>query len=626
MPSGSGTPVTPKYTYDPKSKSYRLVRFTTPACNNDFPDNQQAYEQLAQLWSQNVDGFTDQAITGDPWNSLYQAAQTAYYNPLATNIPAGSFAVDVAWIAFPNRLIQYLGQNQVPPNPYSLPQSTLYQLADSGDLKNYPIPTVRCPQPQWKGTLEPFGPYGPRGWLDEYCEFSVVRNAAGKIVRIDFTCENPEYYQSLWRVDPQRVADVYTSALNAGAPKAQWVTVSVADLQLLDPTSGKPVIDPQTGRPAYNPLNKWNSGTATVRSGTAAQFSGGAMHLTATPNTLQTELGLGAGATVQRSAGNTDPQALICCGQYGQNFRNSDPHIGQTINLAVGSGTNISLADPPGLYIQMPSFAQYELPTDPKLPKGATAADCWQIVRGFEKLVDPITNAPFPGSFILHAAFQIPQAWIDAGVSFTVGDIKIAGAPIQYGSQVQSTLEVALFGRPIAPVVPTPKLACVTSPATVTQAQPLLILFQNVWDAYYNTPVTTPVGVPMVLASNSSIIPPTLRPGSSNIALALTYAAPTGGTALPPAQWPTVVFTDSDGNADTTIIAKVVGFNPNINYAVPGNTYPSQSQLLNLQVSVTAQAPTGVRGVVIVPAGQTFEPTIVPAPAFLVVAPSSSAQ
>src|SRR3954447_6011353 len=129
MSSGSGAPVTPKYTYDANTKSYRLVRFTTPACNNDFPDNPAAYEKLAQAWSQNVDGFTNQAITGDPWNSLYQAAQTAYYNPLATSIPAGSFAVDVAWVAFPNRLIQYLGQNQIPPNPYSLPQGTLYQLA-----------------------------------------------------------------------------------------------------------------------------------------------------------------------------------------------------------------------------------------------------------------------------------------------------------------------------------------------------------------------------------------------------------------------------------------------------------------------------------------------------------------
>lgn len=377
MSSNSGKPVQPQYTYNASTKTYQLVHFTTPGCNNDFPNDPASYAKLAQAWSQNVNGFTNQAITGNPWNLLFSAQQTAYYNPLVTPIPAGSAAVDVAWIAFPNRLVQYLGRDQVPPNPYNLTQDMLNQLADTGGLAKYPIPTTRCPQADWSaGGTEPYGPYGPRGWLDEYCEFSVVRNASNKIVRIDFTCENPEYYQTLWRINPQTLADVYTAALNAGAPQNQWVKVAVADLQLLDPTTAAPVIDPQTGKPAYNPLNKWNSGTIAVRTGNPSGFTGGAMHLTATPNTLQTELGLGAGASVQRSSGNTDPQALICCGKYGQNYRNSDSHIGQTINLAVGAGYNISLADPPGLYIQMPSFARYVLPPDPKLPPGAKAADC----------------------------------------------------------------------------------------------------------------------------------------------------------------------------------------------------------------------------------------------------------
>lgn len=623
--TSSNSPVQPQYTFDPQTNSFRLVRFTTPGCNNDFPDDPASYEQLATLWSQNVDGFEQQAIGGDPWNSMFQSQQTAYYNPLVTPIPAGSFAVDVAWIAFPNRLIQYIGQQQTPANPYNLSQSQLNELADTGNLSKYPIPTNRCPQADWSGTLQPYGPYGPRGWLDEYCEFSVTRDLDGKITRVDFTCENPEYYQTLWRVSPERVAQVYQQTLNNGAPADQQITVTVDDLQLVDPKTQTPVIDPQTGRPAYNPLNKWNSGTTAVRTGDASQFTGGAMHLTATPNTLQTELGLGAGATVQRSQGNTDPQALICCGQYGQSYRNSDPHIGQTINLAVGAGTNISLADPPGLYIQVPSFAQVELPKDPKLPKGATAADCWQIIRGYERLIDPITRAPFPGSFILHAAFQIPQDWIDAGVSFTVGDITVAGEPIEYGSQFQATLEIALFGRPIAPVVQAPPQACVSSPAAVTQAQPLQIMYQNLWDAYYNTPVTTPVGVPMVLASNSSIIPPTVNAGDENLLLALTYAAPTGGNSLPESQWPTVVFTLPNGQPDSSITVKVVGFDSNINYAVPGNTYPSQSQLLNLDVTVALDAATGMRGIVIVPAGMIFSDSITPAPAFLVVAPSANA-
>jgi hypothetical protein len=623
--TGSPVPVQPEYRYDPKTNSYQLTRFTTPACNNDFPEDPSKYERLAALWSQNVDCFSEQAICGDPWNSKYEDNQTGYYNPLRTPIPKGSFAVDVAWIAFPNRLTQYLGEDQQPPNPYNLPQSKVWELADSGELSNYPIPNVRCPQLDWSGALIPFGAYGPRGWLDEYCEFSVARDADNKIVRIDFTCENPEYYQTLWRIDRQRVVDVYQQALNAGAPKGRWVTVTIADLELVDPQSGQPVIDPQTGLSAYNPLNRWNRGTISVRTGEPSRFGGGAMHLTATPNTLQTELAIGSGATVQRSSPGVanDPQALICCSLYGQNYRNSDPHLGQTINLAVGNlKSNISLADPPGLYIQMPSFAQYELPKDPKLPKGARPSDCWQIIRGFETLTDPVTGAAFSGSFILHAAFQLPEAWIDAGVSFTVGDITIADEPIAFGSQVAMTIEVALFGRPIVPgPSPTPALPCVPSSIADPQAQPVQAMHQNLWDAYYGTiihPPTDPPGGPEVLASNSSIIPPAVRVGQT-VPIALTYVAPEPDpTKITPAQWPKVVFTLPNGTADTSITAKVTGFQPNIYYAPPGNTYPGVNQLLELSVAVAEGSPAGVRGVVVVASGQSFA-DIQPAPAYLLV-------
>ena len=69
----------------------------------------------------------------------------------------------------------------------------------------------------------------------------------------------------------------------------------------------------------FNPLNKWNSGPIEVRTGDPASFTGGVIHLTSTPNTLQTELGLAGAATVQYKCGNQDSQTLICCaGQHRQ--------------------------------------------------------------------------------------------------------------------------------------------------------------------------------------------------------------------------------------------------------------------------------------------------------------------
>jgi hypothetical protein len=351
--------------------TYHLQAFQTPALQQDLADPAQQ-QALNALWSVYVDGFVRQAIVGDPWNATYQSNQSSYYDELDVDIPTTAAPVLISWIAFPNRLQQYFGANASPPNPYNLDHDQILEFADTGflDGKSFPqIPAVRCPQPNWKGQLQDYGPFGPRGWLDEYCEWSVLRDTNDKIVRVDFTCENPEYWYTLWRFSPETAAQVYEQTLNAGAPTDRQISVTVEDLALLDPSTGQPVIDPSTGQPAYNPLNKWNSGTVSTRTG-SADDSGGAMHLTSTPNTVQTEIALGAGASVLREIGNADPQQLICCGQYGQNFRHSDPHIGQFDNIVVSNGNLIALTDPVGLYIQMPDFSGYQLPPDPNLPSG----------------------------------------------------------------------------------------------------------------------------------------------------------------------------------------------------------------------------------------------------------------
>jgi hypothetical protein len=603
-----------------------LKSFATPAFVKEPALTSDQQQQLDSLWNDNVEGFTQQAITGDPWNNLNAPIQSSYYDPTSTEIPHGTVAVPVTWIAFPNRLNQYLGAAQVPPNPYSLTQQQLWELADTGyytdggQQKSFPgIPTTICPLPDWSGSLHPFGPYGPRGWQDEYCEFSVTRDPiSGKITRVDIVCENPEYWYSLWRVSPQAAAQTYQDTLNYGLPPGSpnAISVTVDDLTLMD-ANGNPVIDPSTGLPAYNPLNKWNSGPVSVR---GANASGGAIHLTATPNTLQTELGLAGGATVRRNVGNSDPQQLICCSQYGQSFRNSDPHIGQNVNQVVSVGNRVSLANPPGLYIQMPDFSGYTLPSDPNLPPGAQPSDCWQIVRGSANVIDPVTGQPFAGNMILHVAFQIPAAWIAAGVSFTVGDITIdlngVTQPIQYASQIQNTFQIGLFARPLAAPQPNP-IPCVVNLPTdqqPAQAQPVQMFYQSVWNGYYETQIKTPAGVTMSLASNSVIVPPRVPQGASNLQMALTCSTAVTG---PNGEYPTVTVPEGD------ITFAVTGMST-ANYAAPGNSYPSEFQLLALNVSVSPDAILGSRSIVVTnpPQPGIAPPPALPAPAFLFVVAS----
>jgi hypothetical protein len=229
--------------------------------------------------------------------------------------------------------------------------------------------------------LKTFGPYGPRGWLDEYCEWSAARDANNNLIRIDFCCENPEYWTTLWKVDQHRVRELYEETLNFGVPLERKVKVALEDLQLIG-QDRNPVIDPQTQKAAYNPLNKWNSGPVAIRTGAESGFTGGAMHLTSTPNTLQTELGLAGASSVQFTSGNNDPQALICCGQFGQEYRHSDPHIGQSVNQVVSAGYMVCLADPVGLYIQLPQSPQ-AFTFGPKIVPGTTVpADAQPIDIG----------------------------------------------------------------------------------------------------------------------------------------------------------------------------------------------------------------------------------------------------
>ena len=573
-----------------------LTAFDPPACQQDFGHDAELQQRLNVAWSTRVEGFTEQAIVGNPWNYAHASDQTSYFNALKTDIPAGTPAAAVTWNAFPGRLTQYLGQNATPPNPYGLSLEALLELADTGDGFRE-IPTNPCAATMWEGPTHIYGPYGPRGWMDEYCEWSVTRNSDDKITRVDFACENPEYWYTLWSISPERVAQLYQATLNAGAPAEEQITVTVEDLAL--PASGdRPLL--------YNPLNKWNSATVSVR---GADPSGGAMHLTSTPNTLQTEINLAASATVQRTGGNSDASALICCSKYGQEYRHSDPHIGQQVNQFVATGHTVALANPSGLYIQMPDFTGYALPEDPNLPHGATAADCWQIVRGEQSLEDPVTGERFPGNFILHAAFALPQAWIDAGVAFTVGDIEIGGQRLRWAGQIAQTFEMALFARALTADPPQAEV-CVDSSPAVQTPQPLQTFLRSTWDRYYDTAVPTPAGMPtMSLASNTVIVPPDVEQGATT-ELAVVYAPQSPGGP----QLDAVAFL-GDG---VDVIA--LGAPTEVSYATPGNSYPGPAQVATVTVAVDADAAPGPYSIQLTGAGQQPGP---PAPAFLnVVAPA----
>ncbi len=450
-----------------------LSQFTTPAHQSaqDFagqsPSQQAEFEQA---WSDFVNTSIEAARLGNPWSALNDSPRALYFNPLGTSLDV-SAPVPVQWVAFPNRVNESLFPQ------YGLEQRWL--LADLG-VQNLQSPAHPCAAPPQ--VPQPFDPHGPRGWQDEYCEWAVTRDATGNLTSVMFTCENPEYWFLLWNVNPDLVVTLYQQVLGTSE-------VVKADLCLLD-ANGNAVIDPQTQRPAYNPINKWNSGTTTAYGFGPASY-GGAMHLTSPPNSLGAEVYLAAAATIQRYDGKThltNSQDLICAAKYGRPGRNSDPHIGQNVNAVVGSGapTQVTLLDPVGLYLQLPYAPTFNgvftPPPGHTMPAGSTLMDCWTVVRG------AASYPGYPNNAALHLRFAVPPDW-----GFAVGDLTMTytsaqdesyTGPVKYGAQLVEFLQVQLaaVGKPAAG--PTQNLQAVTdTPADSTLPSVNFLMDKGVYQA-----------------------------------------------------------------------------------------------------------------------------------------------
>ena len=506
-----------------------LTQFAPPANQKDLTGTEQT--RLEQQWSGNVNRWTETAIVGDPWTSLNDQNRGYYYNPLVSDVANGPVSKVIAWTAFPNRILTYF------PNATFLQQMGYAEgLHEDGSYG---------PPPDLDG--KPYGPPGPRGWQDEYCEWIAVRDASGNITQVDFTCENPEYWFSLWRQDQSRVLELYRELISPD--------VQLADLYLLD-SDGHAVIDRSTGLAAYSPVNKWNNQLS-------ATGQTGVVHLISPPNTLGAEIYLAAAATLLRDQGGqpvTDPDALIRCSKYGQPGRNSDPHIGASVNNIVASGgLVVSLQDPVGLYLQSPDFSSYLLPFDPNLPADADVSECWQILRGHAR------GANDNCDFILHARFGIPERWTKAGVSFGVSDIQIGGNPIQFGAQITQTFQVALRGLALPTTLPhEPLQSCRTNNPTPIAA-PQVVQDYNLFEAGTTSSAVT-------LIEQGSTVP--------NIAL----------LALNTTKDTTIAFTGGSG-----ISVTVTDF----------QDIPGQGQLFTVTLTAAPDATLGDRAVQLTNAGST---------------------
>lgn len=338
-----------------------VKRFLPPANLDDFRT-----EDQKMGWHEKVSGWFDKASEGTDPNQLFQThsgdfyrivgdgIRTQFFNPTKTQKLPDLTEKEISWIAFPEQV----------------------KVQDPSDRRFVIVDRSRSMQ-------------------DEYCEFSVKRGSDGKIKRVEFTCEGPEYWEYLGETDPGKVLELYKQHVNENVEFTDLFTHS-------------------GGTWRYNRVNIWNR-----------DVENGAMHLIHGPNSLQAEVELAGGSSMVRKPGDrilTGQDELIHCGAYGVATRNSDPTIGARVNELARTGFQISLKNPVGLY-----FGDF-IPVGWQTKDGADPMEFYKITRG-------TTEAP------VRVVFEVP-----AEKGYTVSDITIQGKPILFGSQIMDFIHVKLTG------------------------------------------------------------------------------------------------------------------------------------------------------------------------------------
>jgi hypothetical protein len=292
---------------------------------------------MAANWSTKISGFIDTEVARLTTN---HGLQPQFYN--ASKLDVSGNPAPINWQGFPQIIELQYGDN---------PQE-MYRQAEM------------------------------RNNQDEYLEWAVIKEG-GKITKVMFTCEGPEYWSHV-ASDKALLTKLYSDIVGQPVPQSELFTAGGA----------------------YQPRNKFNIAYA--------------VHLIQPNNTLTAEINIAAQATIIRQHGGhdpvTDPGELINCSRFGDPDRHSDPHIGEVVNGVARQGCSLTLQDPVGLYIDGLPHPTNDLGIK-KPDGGVVGPDYWTLARGDQ-------------DHIVRAVFAAPTG------QPAVGDLEIGGKKIEFGGQI----------------------------------------------------------------------------------------------------------------------------------------------------------------------------------------------
>lgn len=317
------------------------VLFDTPGGLRDFPEGSDFY----RLW----DAEVNRMLGGAPTPGSGGVGE--FYNPRVTRVnPAAER--HLVWMGFPRELLARFRDNR----------AAAFEEGDS------------------RGA-------GDTVTQNEYLEWR-VSEAGGRIKKVTFTTETPEYWRALFGFDRKRCAELYGRLVGD--------TVSVEDLV--------------NERDEYDPLNKWNT-------------THGIVHYIVEINTLGDAVGLAAGSvTLGRPAHARDNYELTTEGSSTMARTSADPRVQIDVNALARKGLSLTALEPVGLYIAGWDDAGWTK------PDGSPVGDYWRVVRGRHGAA-------------LRVEYEVP-----AGEGFDVSDIRIGGRLITRGGHLAEHLTVTIGG------------------------------------------------------------------------------------------------------------------------------------------------------------------------------------
>lgn len=271
-----------------------IAQFDTPASLRDLPPGSPFYLN----WHNFLESILDDVTPGSSGGEFYDASKTNV-DVLAER--------SLVWMAFPRALMVVGNRDD---------RRTAFTLGEIRDVQ------------------------------EEYCEWHVTRNGEGKITKVVFVTETPEYWQQLWAVNRARVVELYQEFVSPAVVEADLHTGGV-----------------------YNGRNHWNT-------------TDGIVHFIQAINTLNDALGLSQPSVNSAPARDNYEMPPV-------RRTSVDPRVVLDIGALERKVLSITLRDPIGLYI-----AGYD-DTGWTEPNGSPVDDYWTIVRGS------------PGQ-ILRLEYQVP--------------------------------------------------------------------------------------------------------------------------------------------------------------------------------------------------------------------------